>query len=67
MTTGAPQSPCTLVCTMDRKTGQCLGCFRTIDEIARWSTMGDAEKRAVLALVAQRGAAAALASGGTSP
>ena len=38
------ESPCTLVCTIDRTSGLCLGCNRTRDEIARWSS-GTAEWR----------------------
>lgn len=54
MVSGAPESPCILVCIMDKPSGLCLGCHRTLDEIARWSTMSDAEKRAVLADVDER-------------
>jgi predicted Fe-S protein YdhL (DUF1289 family) len=39
---------------MDEASGLCRGCRRTLDEIARWSVMGDAEKRKVVALLAQR-------------
>ena len=48
-------SPCNDVCRIDEPSGLCLGCHRTLDEIARWSTMSDAHKRAVLdALPARR-------------
>lgn len=40
-------SPCTGVCTLDTQ-GLCAGCLRTGDEIARWSTMGDAERLRVM-------------------
>lgn len=40
-------SPCINVCRMDAATGLCDGCLRTIDEIAAWSTLDDAAKRAV--------------------
>ena len=45
----APQapSPCISVCRMDAVTGFCEGCFRTLDEIAAWGMMADADKRAV--------------------
>lgn len=49
------ESPCTLVCAMDPRTGLCLGCRRTLDEIARWGAAGDDERRAILAEVAGRG------------
>ncbi|WP_445003496.1 DUF1289 domain-containing protein [Halomonas mongoliensis] len=42
---GRPASPCIKVC---RPVGDtCLGCWRTLDEIARWSRMDDAEREAV--------------------
>ena len=48
----AVASPCINVCRMEE--GLCAGCFRTIDEIARWANSGDADKRLILAAVAQR-------------
>ncbi len=36
-------SPCIGVCEM-RDDGLCAGCLRTLDEIARWGTMGDADR-----------------------
>jgi predicted Fe-S protein YdhL (DUF1289 family) len=43
---------------MDEARGQCEGCFRTIDEIAHWGLFDDDEKRAVLAQLPARCAAA---------
>jgi predicted Fe-S protein YdhL (DUF1289 family) len=40
-------SPCVSVCVMDEHTGLCIGCQRTLDEIAAWSVLDDAERRAV--------------------
>lgn len=54
MTTAAIESPCILVCTIDAETSFCLGCARTLDEIARWSTMSADERHAVLALLPDR-------------
>jgi hypothetical protein len=34
--------------------GLCVGCLRTIDEIAGWAMAGDDDKRLILAAVAQR-------------
>lgn len=45
---GVP-SPCTNVCRIDAATGWCEGCMRTVDEIAAWSSLDDAAKRAVWA------------------
>ncbi|HEX5092162.1 MAG TPA: DUF1289 domain-containing protein [Burkholderiales bacterium] len=47
-------SPCTKVCVMDADNRYCLGCRRTLDEIARWGGMTDAEREAVLARLAER-------------
>jgi len=40
-------SPCTSVCRMDRLSGFCEGCLRTIPEIAGWSKMEDEARRGV--------------------
>jgi predicted Fe-S protein YdhL (DUF1289 family) len=34
--------------------GLCAGCFRTIDEIARWANADDDDKRLILAAATQR-------------
>lgn len=47
-------SPCVSVCTMDRTTGLCIGCLRTIQEIGAWRTMTMAEKRVTVAACADR-------------
>jgi predicted Fe-S protein YdhL (DUF1289 family) len=47
-------SPCNSVCRMDAATGWCEGCFRTLDEIAAWGRMPDAQKRAVWRQLGQR-------------
>ena len=43
------ESPCVKICTLDARSGLCLGCGRTIDEIARWSAMSAAERARVMA------------------
>ena len=48
-----PMSPCNQVCVMAGN-GYCRGCKRTLDEIARWSSMRDEEKREVLAALPAR-------------
>lgn len=52
-TTPVP-SPCIDVCRMHAATGLCEGCARTIDDIIAWSTLGDAGKHAVWALLPER-------------
>ena len=48
---------------MDARSGWCEGCLRTLDEIAAWSVMDDAQKQAVWQLLAQRREAFAAAQG----
>ncbi len=47
-------SPCTKVCAMDAENRYCLGCGRTLGEIARWGEMDDAERTSVLESIAAR-------------
>ena len=47
-------SPCISVCTMNADTELCNGCYRTLDEIAAWSRMGDDEKRALWRVLVER-------------
>ncbi|MDE1938019.1 MAG: DUF1289 domain-containing protein [Alphaproteobacteria bacterium] len=42
------ESPCVKICTMDALSGLCRGCGRTLDEIARWGSMSDAERAAIM-------------------
>jgi predicted Fe-S protein YdhL (DUF1289 family) len=42
------ETPCIKVCEIDPASGLCTGCARTLDEIARWGVMGDAERRRVM-------------------
>lgn len=53
-------SPCIGVCRMDAPTGWCIGCLRTLDEIAAWSRLDDAGKRTVLARLPERHASGRL-------
>jgi len=47
-------SPCIKLCQMDARRGVCAGCYRTLDEIARWPEMSDAERARLLAELARR-------------
>jgi len=60
VTRAAPvPSPCINICRMNEATGLCEGCLRTLDEIACWSLLDDAEKHTVWQQLDQRRAAAA--------
>lgn len=47
-------SPCISVCRMDLVGVSCEGCLRTLDEIAAWSRLNDADKRGVWSQIALR-------------
>lgn len=50
-------SPCVNVCKMDPSGRYCLGCARSLDEIAGWGQAGVARQRAIwLSLPARRAA-----------
>lgn len=42
------ETPCVDVCSIDETTGLCVGCFRTIGEIAAWARMTNAERRRIM-------------------
>ncbi|MCR8725672.1 DUF1289 domain-containing protein [Frigidibacter sp. ROC022] len=48
------ESPCVRLCVLHPETRTCLGCFRTLDEIGRWSKMTPDERRAVMAELPER-------------
>lgn len=43
------QSPCVKLCVVHPEERICIGCFRTIDEIATWSRLTPAERLAIMA------------------
>jgi predicted Fe-S protein YdhL (DUF1289 family) len=47
-------SPCRNICRMHEPSGVCVGCGRTLDEIALWSVLDDDDKRAVWVELGQR-------------
>jgi uncharacterized protein len=42
------KTPCIKVCQMDPVRGVCIGCCRTLDEIARWGSMPPEEQESVM-------------------
>ena len=50
----SPISPCIGVCIIDPASGFCLGCARTIPEIAGWLDCSAEEKHRILAVLAER-------------
>ena len=47
-------SPCISICRMSDRSGLCQGCFRTREEIAGWSSAGNASKLQLWKLIGQR-------------
>jgi uncharacterized protein len=48
------ETPCVNVCLLDSETGLCVGCGRTMQEIASWAAMSPAERRAIMAALPAR-------------
>ena len=47
-------SPCTKVCVVDGASGLCFGCGRTLGEIAKWGSLSEVERLAIMAVLAER-------------
>ena len=56
-------SPCISVCRIDDATGLCVGCLRTLDEIAAWGMLDDDARRDVWRAIDERRAPRAGATG----
>jgi predicted Fe-S protein YdhL (DUF1289 family) len=50
-------SPCIKLCLLDPVTKLCEGCGRSLAEIARWGSMGEDERLAIMAKLRERLAA----------
>lgn len=48
------KTPCIKVCAIDGASGLCLGCFRTLKEVAGWARLSDAERETVMAALPDR-------------
>jgi predicted Fe-S protein YdhL (DUF1289 family) len=57
MIEAAVASPCVFVCRLDAQ-GLCLGCRRSLDEIAEWPRASEARRREILRELASRPAGA---------
>ena len=42
------ESPCVRICVVHPEARICTGCYRTIDEIARWSRMTPGERHEIM-------------------
>jgi predicted Fe-S protein YdhL (DUF1289 family) len=50
-------SPCNRICTVDPTSGLCIGCGRSLDEIAGWLGYSESERRRITAELPARLAA----------
>ena len=48
------KSPCKDICTTDSESGLCVGCGRSIEEIANWNSYTDIKKKEILANIESR-------------
>lgn len=47
-------TPCVQVCIVDGESGLCLGCYRTLAEVAAWTRFSDAERDEIMTGLAAR-------------
>ncbi|MAM61135.1 DUF1289 domain-containing protein [Maritimibacter sp. UBA3975] len=59
-----PLSPCNKICQIHPEMRICIGCYRTIQEIAGWSRMSDMERREVMEVLPERAPMLAKRKGG---
>jgi uncharacterized protein len=48
------RTPCVQVCAVDGESGLCLGCYRTLPEIAGWAKLSEAERESLMAELPSR-------------
>ncbi|MCE6953216.1 DUF1289 domain-containing protein [Cereibacter sphaeroides] len=60
------ESPCVKLCMIHPEEGICVGCHRTIDEIAVWSRLTPEARREVMAQLPSRAPRLARRRGGHS-
>ncbi|GGO57922.1 hypothetical protein SAMN05444398_10748 [Roseovarius pacificus] len=58
------ESPCVRICVVHPEARICTGCYRTVDEIARWSKMDADERQEIMAALPDRAPLLAKRRGG---
>ncbi|MEW4468077.1 DUF1289 domain-containing protein [Parasphingorhabdus sp. JC815] len=48
------ESPCNNICKIDRISGFCIGCGRSLDEITEWSSAPPARQQKILVQLPER-------------
>jgi hypothetical protein len=54
MSAAMVSTPCVKVCVVDPVSALCVGCGRSLEEIAGWSAMEESERLAVMAVLEAR-------------
>ena len=54
MTPAPITTPCVKVCVVDGESSLCLGCFRTLEEIAGWSRLTPERREVIMSELASR-------------
>ena len=54
MTPAAIATPCVKICVIDGESGLCLGCRRTLAEVAGWAGFSDTERAEIMAELPSR-------------
>ncbi len=60
------ESPCVRICVVHPTEQICTGCYRTLDEIARWSRMDSSERADIMEALPARKPRLAKRRGGRS-
>lgn len=47
-------TPCIQICQIDADSRLCIGCWRSLDEIAAWSSLTEPQRLAVMASLPDR-------------
>ena len=47
-------TPCVKICLIDGESGLCVGCQRTLTEVASWSRLSDDERAEIMAQLPER-------------
>jgi predicted Fe-S protein YdhL (DUF1289 family) len=45
----APSTPCIQICVVDPRSALCIGCGRTVKEIAAWGALDEASRLEIMA------------------
>jgi predicted Fe-S protein YdhL (DUF1289 family) len=47
-------TPCVKICVVDAESGLCVGCYRTLAEVASWTRLTDADRKRIMAALPAR-------------